>query len=1029
VRQPPCMRWLLLLIWLLIPSAQAATYAFQSDSFAWETAANAVIWEQNNTAYPRDDDKKVVNFSGGFTFKFGEVSYNAVRIHSNGALQFGADSAFHKVYTNTNLPVAGHDRLILMYWDDINPNSGGSVKYEQKGVAPNRYFVVSWENVPHYDLAGSYTFQVVLYENGEFKFQYGAGNAAGASATIGVEVDNSDYTLFSYNNAFGTNGSAIRWSRFSDSPAVSAFYAFEDSVWSGLPQEIFDRSAFERHGRRVGNAQVTNAGKVCQGAAIPNNNNAASIDAVNTAFDLDATLGNKGSVSFWYKSQNAWSGGGALNAQLMDATTVNNQWFFLTKDNSGKLRLVLTDAAGATVAVESAANSVAAGTWAHLAASWRLAAGGNQSVLRIFLNGALVASANVTTNGALPGSLGTLHLGDNRSNFIKAGATPGTANSANGTLDEVRVYNYEINSAQVLADMAATHGCELDVRVGGFNAVDVAADAISGKITSKTAGSAFNLDLVALNAAHDALAASFSGSVLVDLIANTSLDVALDGNNCPVSGAELGVGTVEMAGSRHTLSLPAVAEAWRDVRVRIRYPATGVASIAACSTDNFALKPASLAVAASDADWQTAGTARLLNTSGANGTPVHKAGQPFTLRVSGYNAANVVTANYSGSPTAEIECLLPAVCNLGVLSAGAFTANGGTLTSTTASYSEVGAINATFTDSVWGSVDSADSPASCAGFYACSSATAIGRFVPDHFDISANTAAFTPACGSFSYLGQPFDLGVAPDWRVTARNAGGGLTANYTDSLFKLAAATITGQAWSAASGTVSPVGSLPAVSVSDLGGGQASVLFSVGAASGGGGLVFARGTPSAPFDASLNLSASVADSEGVTYVGNPYLHSGIGFVGGQSGMRFGRLRLGNAAGSERVALPLPLTAQYWNGQGFVLNSVDICTVLPAPSLTFFAQSADNQLASGETTASFNSPLSAGKGNLSLTAPGIGNFGFLDLSVSAPAWLQYNWDGVDQGSDANLLDDNPRARAAFGKRSGADRVIMRREIF
>jgi hypothetical protein len=90
--------------------------------------------------------------------------------------------------------------------------------------------------------------------------------------------------------------------------------------------------------------------------------------------------------------------------------------------------------------------------------------------------------------------------------------------------------------------------------------------------------------------------------------------------------------------------------------------------------------------------------------------------------------------------------------------------------------------------------------------------------------------------------------------------------------------------------------------------------------------------------------------------------------------------------------------------------------VLPAPSLTFFAQSADNQLASGETTASFNSPLSAGKGNLSLTAPGVGNFGFLDLSVSAPAWLQFNWDGVDQGSDANLLDDNPRARAAFGKR-------------
>lgn len=199
----------------------------------------------------------------------------------------------------------------------------------------------------------------------------------------------------------------------------------------------------------------------------------------------------------------------------------------------------------------------------------------------------------------------------------------------------------------------------------------------------------------------------------------------------------------------------------------MKYPATGWPTLTACSSNNLAIKPASLAVSAQAvSDWQTAGTARTLNVAGAGGTPIHKAGRPFTLRVTGYNAANNVTASYSGSPAAQIACLLPAVCNLGVLSTGAFTASGGTLDHTTASYSEVGAINATFADSAWGSINSADSPASCAGYYVCSSATAIGRFVPDHFDISANSPAFTPACGSFSYLGQPLDLGVAPDWRV-----------------------------------------------------------------------------------------------------------------------------------------------------------------------------------------------------------------------------------------------------------------------
>jgi hypothetical protein len=825
---------ILLLIHLLMlcGAARAATYAFQSDTFAWESASNNVIWEQSNTSYPRDDDKKNISFTGDFTFTFGGIAYNAVRIHSNGALQFGADSAFHQVFTNTNLPVSGHDRLILMYWDDINPRTGGTVRYEQKGSAPNRYFVVSWDSVPHYSLDGTYTFQVILYENGDFKYQYGAGNAAGASATIGVEVSNSDFTLYSFNNAFGTSGTAIRWTRASSSPGVSAYYAFEDAAWSGASQEVFDRSGNDRHGRRAGNAQVTANGKVCQGAAIPNNSTAASMDAVNTAFDLDATLGAKGSASFWYKSTPAWNGSGAHKAQLLDASTTNNQWFFLSKDANGKLLLGLTDSAGTTVTAETAANSVAAGVWTHIGATWNLASGSNQSVLRIYLNGALAVSRNVTTNGAMHGSLGTLHLGDNRSSYLHAS---GTANSVDGVLDEVRIYNYEINSSQVLDDMSASHACDLDIRIGGFNAVEVGADALTGKIGSKAAGSAFNLDLVALNASRTALAGSFSGSVLVDMIANVTLGTALDANNCPVSGSTLNVGTANMAANRTTYTLPAVADVWRDVRVRIRYPATGATTITACSTDNFAIKPHSLGVAASHADWQSAGTLHALNASGASATPVHKAGRPFTLRVTGYNAVGVVTANYAGSLTASLNCILPAsACVLGVLDSGSFGIAAGTLTSTTASYSEVGAIEATFVDSFWASVDSGDSAASCSGFHACSGAVAIGRFVPDHFDISTNTPAFVPGCGSFTYLGQPFGLDTPPIWNVTARNSASATTLNYTGSLFKLTAGTVSGQSWTSSSGSLAAVGSLPAITVSDLGSGVGSLAFGVGDAASG---------------------------------------------------------------------------------------------------------------------------------------------------------------------------------------------------
>ncbi len=1048
------LRYLLSLLLMLASPAMAATYSFQSDSYSWETTTNNVVWDQTNTSYPRDDDKMVVNFTGGFSFTFGNVSYNSVRIISNGALQFGADSAFHQVYNNTSLPVSNHDRLILMYWDDINPRSGGTVKYEQKGTAPNRYFVVSWENVPHYSLAGTYSFQVILYENGDFKFQYGSGNAAGASATIGVEVNDSDYTLFSFNNAWGTSGTAIRWSKANTTPSVSAYYAFEDASWNGSSQEVYDRSGNKRHGTRIGNAQVTASGRVCQGASIPYNNSAAGIDAINTTFDLDATLGNKGSIDFWYKSTPAWSGSGAHAAQLFDATTINNSWFFLSKDSSGRLTLMLTDSSGTSVSTQTAANAISAGTWVHIAATWSLANGNNQSVLRIYLNGALAGSSNVTTSGTLSGNIGTLYLGDNRSNFVNAS---GSAISADGLLDEVQIYNYEINSAQIQADMADSHGCALDIRVGGFNAVDVGADAVSGRIGTKTSGSAFSLDLIALDASRTTIASGFSGSILVDLLANTTLDTALDANNCPISGTSLAVGTVTLSSSRSTQGFPAVADAWRDVRVRMRFPATGTATITACSTDNFAVKPAALSAIASHADWQTAGSGITLANTGATGGTVHKAGLPFSVRVTGYNAANVITSNYDGSPTASVACLLPASgCAVGQFSPGVLTPSAGTLVSDTASYSEVGAIALTFSDTTYASVDSGDTAASCTGFHVCASVINVGRFVPDHYDVTSlqapafQTFGSTCANRSFTYLGQDFGFATLPRARIIAKNSTGGTTRNARDTLWKLSPNGHFASAWRCQK---QGGASCEDVSISAAGF-SAGNLVANGDGSGdftwptninipnGVKYQFLRSAPApSPFNAEIGLGIRIQDSSEAggcglascvirdsQAVGALTWSDTIAFDAGNT-FRQGRLRLANAVGSELLPLPVPLSAQYWNGQGWVANTQDNCTSIASPSLTFFSQTADNQLAVGETVASFNATLIAGNGNLRFSAPGAGNFGFLDLSIAAPAWLRFNWDGVDQGSDGDLLDDAPRARAAFGKRRGRDKVIIRREMY
>ncbi|MBX9754332.1 MAG: LamG domain-containing protein, partial [Pseudomonadaceae bacterium] len=408
-------RWLIGFILMVSLSGfkvQAATYAFQSAAYSWETTNTNIVWDQTQTAFPQDDDKKVINI--GFTFNFAGVDYTQVRVHSNGALQFGADTQFHRQFTNTDLPVTTvppactgcttgtqADKLMLIYWDDINPRLGGTVRYQTKGVAPNRKLVVSWEAVPHYSLGGAYTFQVILSENGEFVYQYGAGNASGVSATIGAEVDNTDFTLYSFNSSYGYAGTAIRWFKPSGVPARLAEYRLEEAQLNGTVNEVLDWSGNNFNGVAVGAAAAEASGYICRGASIPLNTN-SSISAINTNLDVDAAIGTSGALAFWYRGNSAWN---TRDNQLLDATSQNGLWFFLVKRANQNLRFVIADSAGVVVAAETAAQVVSANTWKHIAVTWRVVAGTNQTVLRIYVGGVLAAVTQATTNGVFPSSL------------------------------------------------------------------------------------------------------------------------------------------------------------------------------------------------------------------------------------------------------------------------------------------------------------------------------------------------------------------------------------------------------------------------------------------------------------------------------------------------------------------------------------------------------------------------------------------------------------------------------------------------
>jgi MSHA biogenesis protein MshQ len=465
------LRWLLgSLCALLAPAwAAAATYTFRSDSFAWESASTAVTWERRCTQYPGDDDQATVTFTGGFTFPFAGTAYSSVRVLSNGMLQFGADTGFFRNFTNTRLPAgaasgrsgcvaAATARTMMVYWADLDPGasaaSGGGVTWQQKGTAPNRYVVVSWNAVFQYSTSTPYTFQVILYESGEFKFQYGNANASGSNATIGVQVSDSDFTLYAFNSGYNANGSAIRWVRPSTAPERVAEYYLDGFALNGTVGEVRDSSGNDRNGVRVGSAASVAGGYVCRGVEIPANTN-ATIAAIDTLLSLPGAAGTSGSVSMWWRSAVVWTA--STPAVLFDATQAAARPFYLQRNGGGALRFALTDGAGTALSATTAASAFAAGTWVHVTATWRLAAGTNQSTLRIFVNGALAATTIGTTSGALDGGQGTLFLGDNRSSATPSG---GSLNSANGRIDEVRVYNFDQGPGDIAADMAASHECQ-----------------------------------------------------------------------------------------------------------------------------------------------------------------------------------------------------------------------------------------------------------------------------------------------------------------------------------------------------------------------------------------------------------------------------------------------------------------------------------------------------------------------------------------------------------------------------------------
>ncbi len=582
------------------------------------------------------------------------------------------------------------------------------------------------------------------------------------------------------------------------------------------------------------------------------------------------------------------------------------------------------------------------------------------------------------------------------------------------------------SSAIVCYNVNTAGDCTLPFTVAScaFDAVEVS-KAPSTPIYTKLAGTAFNVDVLALTGGAVNTASTVNlVPVLVDQTGT------LDSNGCgtTVLATATPASYTLVAATDHGRKTFAFnyANAARDVRVKITSGST-----TACSSDNFAIRPAVFAVAST------------ASNSAATGSPIVKAGAAFTMYAAPYNSASVLTSGYTGTATYANALLSPhaGAKTTGVLAGTFAVASASTVPAwysigSAFTYTEAGSFKfldygvyddtfaavdkykATpecFSDAYLGTTHSlakvpntVDENGQIACFFGALATNYFGRFVPDHFDTvitqvnqvpMACPAAAGLACPA-SYNGavysrQPFTMQVIAKRFGALALAGDGVVTNYDGTTW---ARNVALSAWGGLGNAVAPVA--PAGSnLTTLAVAPATFVNGVAAVAGQTYQFSTRYSAAAP-SASANWAAptniylraaetTVAGqpaSDGITSlrtVAAESVEAGVMVISG-------RMYVPHMFGSELLRLRVPVLAQYWNGTRWVTNFVD--SVSTFSSADVVRSNYNRNVNAGNSTlfAQVSAALVNGSGAFTMQATGAGNVGSVDFSLSAPtapAWL------------------------------------------
>lgn len=169
----------------------------RTDEFGHLCEPEDAAFQQADPVLPISGPRDTETIDLPFPFRFYGQTYNEAHVCSNGFIEFagpGSPFPIGCAFPNARIPTqARPDTAIYPYWDpELVVDEEASVRAEEKGVAPERRFVIEFRNLGYSeDPTQRIDFNIVLHENGDVLTQYRnvADNerARGGAATIGIE--------------------------------------------------------------------------------------------------------------------------------------------------------------------------------------------------------------------------------------------------------------------------------------------------------------------------------------------------------------------------------------------------------------------------------------------------------------------------------------------------------------------------------------------------------------------------------------------------------------------------------------------------------------------------------------------------------------------------------------------------------------------------------------------------------------------------------------------------------------------------